>query len=182
MGFSAILGLLAPIFGGIFKNIFPDPIEQTKANAQLEEVINSLKEQESKAEAEDRANANTLIAAEVAQPGLLGKWHDMCMWLCLLLIFNNWVIVPVVNTILHMFGLVYALPLPPLPDEAWNFIYIAMGGSSILHKANEIVDTHGKNKYAGSALQQDLNELAKRATTTIQKNVLNKVISDAEQL
>jgi len=182
MGAAALLSLLSPIFSGIFKSAFPDPVAQAQAQAQLDQVMDALKEQESKDEAADRDSANKLIEAEVAQPGLLGKWHDICMWLCIALIFNNWFIVPVINTALHLFNIVYTIPLPPLPDEAWNFIYIALGGSSTLHSVNKVVDTHTKNKYQGSALQQDLSSLAKKATNSVEKGILNKVVSDAEQL
>jgi hypothetical protein len=175
---GALLALL-PVFQGIFKNLFPDPVAQTQANAQLQQVINQLKEDESNNEAADRQSANSVIIAESAQ-GWLGQWHSACMWFCMILIGCSWIYSLIFVNLFHAFGI--TLSAMPVPIEAWNFLNIALGGSAVLHKVNQIVDTHGKNKYQGSSLQKDLSGLASKATSSVEKMMLNKVVADAEQL
>ena len=72
---------------------------------------------------EEMRAASKIILAE-AQSGswLTNSWRPALMWICIIVIFNNFILMPFANVI---FGTSLILEIP---DPMWNLLTIGIGG------------------------------------------------------
>ena len=126
MGLTAILGLIAPIFSDLIKRIFPDPEKQAQAQERLQELLSQAQAEAHKAEAIENEAKKEIITTEMSQNSWFSDWRAKLMTMCTLLIGFNWIIVPVLNSILYFMG-TQIKPME-IPSEAWVLLNVGLGG------------------------------------------------------
>ena len=82
--------------------------------------------------------ASIIILAEASSGSwLTNSWRPALMWICIIVIFNNYILMPFVNVI---FGTTLYLDIP---DPMWNLLTIGVGGY-IAGRSAEKVATNWK--------------------------------------
>lgn len=114
-----LLGAIGPIAKLIAKTVdkaVPDKDLKEKLKHQINAQLLTSGTEEMKA-------ASKIILAE-AQSGswLTSSWRPALMWICIIVIFNNFILMPFINII---FGTSLILEIP---DPMWNLLTIGVGG------------------------------------------------------
>jgi len=114
-----LLGAIGPIakiaLGVIDKSVTDKDLkEKLKSQITLQMLDNNSKELQS---------AASIIKAEASsQHWLTATWRPALMWICIIVIFNNYILLPFANII---FGVSVELSIP---DPMWNLLTIGVGG------------------------------------------------------
>ena len=114
-----LLGAIGPIAKLIAKTVdksVPDKDLKAKLKHEINTQLLTSGTDEMKA-------ASKIILAE-AQSGswLTSSWRPALMWICIIVIFNNFILMPFINII---FGTSLILEIP---DPMWNLLTIGVGG------------------------------------------------------
>jgi hypothetical protein len=114
-----LLGAIGPIAKLIAKTIdkaVPDKDLKEKLKHEINTQLLTSGTEEMRA-------ASKIILAE-AQSGswLTNSWRPALMWICIIVIFNNFILMPFANVI---FGTSLILEIP---DPMWNLLTIGIGG------------------------------------------------------
>ena len=114
-----LLGAIGPIAKLIAKTVdkaVPDKDLKEKLKHEINTQLLTSGTDEMKA-------ASKIILAE-AQSGswLTSSWRPALMWICIIVIFNNFILMPFINII---FGTSLILEIP---DPMWNLLTIGVGG------------------------------------------------------
>ena len=114
-----LLGAIGPIAKLIAKTVdkaVPDKDLKEKLKHEINTQLLTSGTDEMKA-------ASKIILAE-AQSGswLTSSWRPALMWICIIVIFNNFIVMPFANAI---FGTSLILEIP---DPMWNLLTIGIGG------------------------------------------------------
>ena len=114
-----LLGAIGPIAKLIAKTIdkaVPDKDLKEKLKHEINTQLLTSGTEELRA-------ASKIILAE-AQSGswLTNSWRPALMWICIIVIFNNFILMPFANVI---FGTSLILEIP---DPMWNLLTIGIGG------------------------------------------------------
>ena len=114
-----LLGAIGPIAKLIAKTVdkaVPDKDLKEKLKHEINTQLLTSGTDEMKA-------ASKIILAE-AQSGswLTNSWRPALMWICIIVIFNNFIVMPFANAI---FGTSLILEIP---DPMWNLLTIGIGG------------------------------------------------------
>ena len=114
-----LLGAIGPIAKLIAKTVdkaVPDKDLKEKLKHEINTQLLTSGTDEMKA-------ASKIILAE-AQSGswLTNSWRPALMWICIIVIFNNFIVMPFANAI---FGTSLILEIP---DPMWNLLTIGVGG------------------------------------------------------
>ena len=114
-----LLGAIGPIAKLIAKTVdkaVPDKDLKEKLKHEINTQLLTSGTDEMKA-------ASKIILAE-AQSGswLTSSWRPALMWICIIVIFNNFILMPFINII---FGTSLILDIP---DPMWNLLTIGVGG------------------------------------------------------
>ena len=114
-----LLGAIGPIAKLISKTVdkaVPDKDLKEKLKHEINKQLLTSGADEMKA-------ASKIILAE-AQSGswLASTWRPALMWICIIVIFNNFIVMPFANVI---FGTSLILEIP---DPMWNLLTIGIGG------------------------------------------------------
>ena len=114
-----LLGAIEPIakiaLGVIDKSVTDKDLkEKLKSQITSQMLDNDSKELQS---------AASIIKAEASsQHWLTATWRPALMWICIIVIFNNYILLPFANII---FGVSVELSIP---DPMWNLLTIGVGG------------------------------------------------------
>ena len=114
-----LLGAIGPIakiaLGVIDKSVTDKDLkEKLKSQITSQMLDNDSKELQS---------AASIIKAEASsQHWLTSTWRPALMWICIIVIFNNYILLPFANII---FGVSVELSIP---DPMWNLLTIGVGG------------------------------------------------------
>ena len=114
-----LLGAIGPIakiaLGVIDKSVTDKDLkEKLKSQITLQMLDNNSKELQS---------AASIIKAEASsQHWLTATWRPALMWICIIVLFNNYILLPFANII---FGVSVELSIP---DPMWNLLTIGVGG------------------------------------------------------
>jgi hypothetical protein len=142
MGFSAILGLLAPVFTDLIKRIIPDPEKQAEAEYRLQELLGKAQEEAYKVEAIEIEAKKEIIVTEMNQGGWASQWRSYLMMTCISIVAYNWVVVSFLNAFLRPLG----VPIDPVavPPELWTLVTVGLGG----YLTKETVNAYSEGKTA----------------------------------
>ena len=114
-----LLGAIGPIakiaLGVVDKSVQDkDLAEKLKSQITSQMLNNNSKELQS---------AASIIKAEASSKHwLTATWRPALMWICIIVIFNNYILMPFANII---FGTAVELSIP---DPMWNLLTIGVGG------------------------------------------------------
>ena len=110
------IGPIAKMVGGIVDKAIPDKDLKEKLKHQLNtQLING--------EHEELIAKSRIIQAEAeSKHWLTATWRPALMWICIIVIANNYILSPVLNAV---FGTSLALSIP---DPMWNLLTIGVGG------------------------------------------------------
>ena len=114
-----LLGAISPIvkiaLGVVDKSVADKDLkEKLKSQITSQLLDNNSKELQS---------AASIIKAEASsQHWLTATWRPALMWICIIVIFNNYILLPFANII---FGVSVELSIP---DPMWNLLTIGVGG------------------------------------------------------
>ena len=114
-----LLGAIGPIAKLIAKTV-DKAVPDKDLKAKLKHEINT---QLLISGTDEMKAASKIILAE-AQSGswLTSSWRPALMWICIIVIFNNFILMPFINII---FGTSLILEIP---DPMWNLLTIGVGG------------------------------------------------------
>ena len=125
------VGPLAKIIGGIVDKSVPDKDLKEKLKHELNtQLINGDHE-------ELIAKSNIIKAEAESKHWLTATWRPALMWICIIIIGNNYIIAPFCNA---FFGTSIELTIP---DQMWNLLTIGVGGY-IAGRSAEKVATNWK--------------------------------------
>jgi hypothetical protein len=114
-----LLGAIGPIAKLIAKTIdkaVPDKDLKEKLKHEINTQLLTSGTEEMKA-------ASKIILAEAKSSSwLTSSWRPALMWICIIVIFNNFILMPFANVI---FGTSLILEIP---DPMWNLLTIGIGG------------------------------------------------------
>ncbi len=169
VGISSIIsGLAAPISGVITKFVTRKE-DQIRAQAEIEKI---QKEFETKV-LDNQNNLLTaqkdLVLAEVKGHWFQRNWRPALMWIIITIIANNYLIAPIVNQIVTVFGGENILPMLELPDKLFNLMTIGLGGYVVGRSAEKIVPQMAETKAliaAGTTPEQLEEKKIKKAQFT----------------
>lgn len=139
MGFSALIGLLSPIFRDLIKRIFPDPEKQAKAQIELQKLLSEAQAEAYKAEAVENEAKKEIIITEI-QSNWAGQWRAYLMMICIAIVGYNWIIVSLLNAFLSPLGC--PITPVPVPPELWTLVTVGLGG----YIGKETMQTYSNNK------------------------------------
>ena len=110
------IGPIAKMVGGIVDKEIPDKDLKEKLKHELNtQLING--------EHEELIAKSRIIQAEAeSKHWLTATWRPALMWICIIVIANNYILAPVLNSV---FGTSLALSIP---DPMWNLLTIGVGG------------------------------------------------------
>ena len=125
------VGPIAKIVGGIVDKAVPDKDLKEKLKHELNtQLING--------DHEELIAKSKIVQAEASSKHwLTATWRPALMWICIIVIANNYIISPILNAIL---GTVIELSIP---DQMWNLLTIGVGGY-IAGRSAEKVATNWK--------------------------------------
>ena len=125
------VGPIAKIVGGIVDKAVPDKDLKEKLKHELNtQLLNGDHE-------ELIAKSNIIKAEAESKHWLTATWRPALMWICIIVIANNYIIAPFTN---FFFGKVIELSIP---DQMWNLLTIGVGGY-IAGRSAEKVATNWK--------------------------------------
>lgn len=169
MGFSAILGLLAPIFTNLIQRIFPDPEKQAEAQIELQKLLSNAQIEADKADEAELENKKDVITAEMSQGGWASQWRSYLMIVCISIVAYNWVVVSLLNSILKPLG----IPITPeaVPPELWTLVTVGLGG----YLTKETVSNYSQGRVDKAVAENsapiiDEDKLAKALRSNIFKD------------
>ena len=110
------IGPIAKMVGGIVDKAIPDKDLKEKLKHELNtQLING--------EHEELIAKSRIVQAEAeSKHWLTATWRTALMWICILVIANNYILAPVLNA---FFGTSLELSIP---DPMWNLLTIGVGG------------------------------------------------------
>jgi len=114
-----LLGAISPIVK-IALGVVDKSVEDKDLKEKLKSQITSqMLDNDSK----ELQSAASIIKAEASsQHWLTATWRPALMWICIIVIFNNYILLPFANII---FGVSVELSIP---DPMWNLLTIGVGG------------------------------------------------------
>jgi hypothetical protein len=114
-----LLGAIGPI-AKIALGVIDKSVEDKDLKEKLKSQITSqMLDNDSK----ELQSAASIIKAEASsQHWLTATWRPALMWICIIVIFNNYILLPFANII---FGVSVELSIP---DPMWNLLTIGVGG------------------------------------------------------
>ena len=129
-----LLGAIGPIAKLIAKTV-----DKAVPDKDLKEKLtHDINTQLLNAGSEEMKAASKIILAEASSSSwLTNSWRPALMWICIIVIFNNYILMPFVNVI---FGTTLYLDIP---DPMWNLLTIGVGGY-IAGRSAEKVATNWK--------------------------------------
>ena len=112
----AAIGPIAKMIGGIVDKAVPDKDLKEKLKHELNtQLING--------DHEELIAKSKIVQAEASSKHwLTATWRPALMWICIIVIFNNYIITPILNATL---GLSLELTIP---DPMWNLLTIGVSG------------------------------------------------------
>jgi hypothetical protein len=152
MGFAAILGIITPIFTDLVKRIFPDPEKQAEAQARLQELLSAAQAEAYRAEAIENEAKKEIITAEMNQNSWFSDWRAKLMTMCTVMIGFNWIVVPVLNSLLFFLGT--QINRVEIPSEAWVLLNVGLGG----YIGEKTMATYQKGKVDTAKANHPINE------------------------
>lgn len=152
MGFAAILGLIAPIFSDLIKRIFPDPEKQAEAQAHMQELLLQAQMEADKADAVENEAKKDIITTEMNQNTWFSDWRAKLMTMCTVMIGFNWILAPVLNSILYFLG-TQIKPIE-IPSEAWLLLNVGLGG----YIGEKTMATYSQGRVDKAKAENPINE------------------------
>ena len=130
-----LLGAISPIVK-IALGVVDKSVEDKDLKEKLKSQITSqLLDNDSK----ELQSAASIIKAEASsQHWLTATWRPALMWICIIVIFNNYILMPFANII---FGTAVELTIP---DPMWNLLTIGVGGYIAGRSAEKVANNWQK--------------------------------------
>lgn len=123
---TAIIGLLSPLFMNIINKIFPDPVKASEAQAEMQRLLIEAQQEAYKADAAAMEAKKEVIVTEMNQGGWASQWRSYVMIMCTAMIGFNWMIAPLLNSVLSLLGMTIVTTV--IPSEVWTVLSIGLGG------------------------------------------------------
>ena len=118
---SGLLTAVLPRVLNVIDQVVPDKDEANRLKAAIQ-----MKMLDNKAEIDKIAGEIVLEEAR-NKNWFVSGWRPACMWVVILIIAWNFLLVPLLNIFLPVFGLAL-LTMIPLPDPLWTLMTIGLGG------------------------------------------------------
>lgn len=152
MGFASILGLIGPILQPIINKLFPDPKEAAEAEARIKEIVLNAQIEENRAKAIENESKKEIITTEMNQGTWFSDWRAKLMAMCTVMIGFNWIIVPIMNSLLYFLGT--KIEPNAIPAEAWVLLNVGLGG----YIGEKTMATYQKGKVDTAKANNPINE------------------------
>jgi len=116
LGAITAIGPIAKMIGGIVDKAIPDKDLKEKLKHELNtQLING--------DHEELIAKSKIVQAEASSKHwLTATWRPALMWICIIVIFNNYILAPFINLV---FGTSLELLIP---EPMWNLLTIGVGG------------------------------------------------------
>jgi hypothetical protein len=157
-----LLNLLIGPITTLIERLIPDKEKSDEAKA---EMMNIMIQAQAK---EMDAKSKVIVAEATGESWLQRNWRPMTMVIFLIIIFNNFIIVP------YLKALGLDIPALPIPPDMWTLLWIGIGGYIGSRGAEKVAGIVNRKKYFNS-LRNDYGPL-----TQDQVDVFTKALERAE--
>tara|TARA_B100002019_G_C21265157_1_gene599003 strand:- start:162 stop:731 length:570 start_codon:yes stop_codon:yes gene_type:complete len=160
VGISSIIsGLAAPISSVINKFVTRKE-DQMRAQAEIERIQKDFESKVLDNQNNLLSAQKELVLAEVNGHWFQRNWRPALMWIIIAIIANNYLIAPIVNQLVTVFGGENILPLLDLPDKLFNLMTIGLGGYVVGRSAEKIIPQMAESKalIAAGTTPEELEE------------------------
>jgi hypothetical protein len=117
---------LIPFFKDILFRIIPDKKEAADAVQKMQDSMNALEVERLKAQQVENTAKKDIITTEMNTNTWFSDWRAKLMTMCTLMIGFNWIIVPILNSLLYFIGT--SITPRDIPSEAWLLLNVGLGG------------------------------------------------------
>ena len=144
-----LLGAASPIIGALFKTVDKaidrkEEREQIKSNIQQQVMAGEMKELSTA--------ANIILAEAKSESWLARNWRPLLMLIVVLIIANNYLLVPYANA---FFGWGILLELP---DTLWTLLTIGVGGYTVGRSAEKVAGKLKKEQLWDTELKENQSQ------------------------
>jgi hypothetical protein len=135
---SLISGLAGPV-SSIINKFISKKEDQMLAQAELNKITSSFKEKILDNQNSILQAQRELVVTEMKGSAMQRNWRPALMWVIIFVIANNYLLAPLLNHIVTLFGGANILPILELPDKLFNLMTIGLGGYVVGRSAEKII-------------------------------------------
>ena len=135
---SLISGLAGPV-SSIINKFISKKEDQMLAQAELNKITSSFKEKILDNQNSILQAQRELVVTEMKGSAMQRNWRPALMWVIIFVIANNYLLAPLLNHIVTLFGGANILPILELPDKLFNLMTIGLGGYVEGRSAEKII-------------------------------------------
>ena len=160
IGISQIIqGAIAPVSNVITKLITRKE-DRSLAEAEIKKIQVDLEKAIIDYQTNTLNAQKEIIVAEIKGSGMQRNWRPALMWVIILIIANNYLLSPVLNNIIALFGPVDLLPVLELPDKLFNLMTIGLGGYVVGRTAEKVIPQYAEitTKGARAVLEDNIQK------------------------
>ena len=139
IGVSSIIAGAAKPISDVINKFISRKEDQLLAQAEIDKIQNDLETKILDKEKKVIMAQKDLILAEVKGNAFQRNWRPALMWIIIFILANNYLIAPLLNNIIGLFGPPSLLPILELPDKLFNLMTIGLGGYVVGRSAEKIV-------------------------------------------
>ena len=144
-----LLGAASPIIGALFKTVdkaidSKEEREKIKSNIQQQVMAGEMKELSTA--------ANIILAEAKSESWLARNWRPLLMLIVVLIIANNYLLVPYANAFFN-WGI-----LLELPDALWTLLTIGVGGYTVGRSAEKVAGKLKKEQLWDTELKENQSQ------------------------
>lgn len=166
IGISSIVSGLAAPLSNVINKFITRKEDQLKVQAEIESIQKDFEKKLIEQQSQMLMAQKDLITAEITGHPFQRNWRPALMWIIIAIIANNYLIAPIVNQIVTVFGGENILPLLDLPDKLFNLMTIGLGGYVVGRSAEKIIPQMAESKaliQAGTTPEQLEEKKVKKA-------------------
>lgn len=128
IGISQIIqGAISPV-SDIITKLITKKEDRMLAEAELKRIQADLEKKLIEHQTNTLNAQKEIIVAEVTGSPMQRNWRPALMWVIILIIANNYLLAPILNNFIALFGPSNLLPVLELPDKLFNLMTIGLGG------------------------------------------------------
>lgn len=139
IGISEIIqGAITPVSNVITKLITRKE-DRMLAEAEIEKIRVDLEKKIVDHQTSTINAQKDILIAEIKGSAMQRNWRPALMWVIIFIIANNYLLAPILNNIIALFGPTSFLPILELPDKLFNLMTIGLGGYVAGRTAEKII-------------------------------------------
>lgn len=144
IGISQIIqGAIAPV-SNIITKLITRKEDRALAEAEIQKIQVDLEKKIIDYQTNTLNAQKEILVAEIKGSAMQRNWRPALMWVIILIIANNYLLAPVLNNIIALFGPADLLPVLELPDKLFNLMTIGLGGYVVGRTAEKVIPQYAE--------------------------------------